>query len=60
MSRFASLALTALFLSAGTLASACPACDAPAAFAPIQDPPPQAVFEAAAPGALLAEDDGPG
>lgn len=56
MSRLASLAFCSLFLLAGTLASACPTCDAPAAFAPVADPPPSAVFEAAAPGALLPEE----
>lgn len=56
MSRLASLAFSCLFLLAGTLASACPTCGLPAASAPITDPPAQAVFEAAAPGALLHEE----
>lgn len=40
----------------GTSAPACVTCDAPPASALETDPPPQAPFEAAAPGALLAEE----
>ncbi|MDD5302007.1 MAG: hypothetical protein PHS14_02775 [Elusimicrobia bacterium] len=54
--RLPSLALASFFLIVGTLASACPACDLPPASAPVSDPAPQAVFEAAAPGALLPEE----
>lgn len=36
-----------------TSAAACPTCDLPPASVPVSDPAPQAVFEAAAPGALL-------
>lgn len=54
--RLASLAFSSFFLMAGTLAPACPTCDLPAASAPVSDPAPQAVFEAAAPGALLPEE----
>ncbi len=51
----AALALAALLLL-GPSAPACPICDQPPATAPVADPPPQAVFEAAAPGALLPEE----
>lgn len=49
-----SFVVFALFLALGASAPACPVCDEPPASAPVPDPPPQAVFEAAAPGALLA------
>ena len=42
------------FLGVGTFASACPTCDLPPAASPIVNPAPENVFEAAAPGALLA------
>lgn len=51
----APLVLGAL-LVLGTSAPACVTCDAPPASALETDPPPQAPFEAAAPGALLAEE----
>lgn len=49
-------AVAAFLLAFGPPASACPACDEPPAAAPVPDPAPEAVFEASAPGALLAEE----
>jgi hypothetical protein len=48
--------LAGLFLAAGSFAPACPLCDQPPASSPIVNPVPEAVFEAAAPGALLPEE----
>ena len=53
--RLTSLVLAA-FLIRGTAAPACPTCELPPVSTPVSDPLAQAVFEAAAPGALLSEE----